>query len=99
MAHATHHEAILAVLRPCDPADGVPVVVGLADLGIGLGPELHAVLADEDRDGATLALVRRDRLLERLDRRHDDRLESLLVNGHRHLPEEIVGQQGAPQSC
>jgi len=80
-------EPVRAVLGPGGPADIVSVIVGLSDFLLLFVPDLHTVVEDENVDGTALSFIGSDGLLERLDRRDDDTLETFFV--HRHLDRDV----------
>lgn len=70
------------MLWPGRPPNVVSVIVRLSDILLLLVPNLHPVVKHHDVDAPALTLIRRNSLLERLDRGDNHTLETLLVDGH-----------------
>ncbi|CRK15930.1 hypothetical protein BN1708_011614 [Verticillium longisporum] len=76
---AATDEAILAMLRACDPADAVVGVELDARAALLVGEKLQTVIVDEHVGRATLQFICGHGLLDGLDRGNDDTGQTLLV--------------------
>jgi len=74
------HETIGIVLRTGGPANAVIRIEVDASLALILVEKLETVIVDENVGASALKFVSRDGGFDRLDRRRDDRRETLLVH-------------------
>jgi hypothetical protein len=74
---------VTVVLRTCDPADVVVLIKFSPRLAVLLrDASAKSIIVDEDVGGPSVGFVIRDGLLQRSNGRNDDRVETLLVDGH-----------------